>query len=100
VMATMGTIGIAAVAGYVIVSAKLGLAFAIPVGILGLGGITIVLRGPIGRAFAEALGASPPPDETAGQLLAEVDDLRARLQEIEERVDFSERLLAQHAKSE
>ncbi len=53
-----------------------------------------VFRGPIGAALAERIrGGAPPADDQA--LAAEVDHLRGRLAEVEERLDFAERLLAQ-----
>jgi len=56
-------------------------------------GIVKILTGPIGRVIAERLrGAPPPPQDPA--LAAEVDLLRTRLAEVEERLDFAERLLA------
>jgi hypothetical protein len=53
-----------------------------------------VFRGPIGAALAERIrgGAAPVVDPALG---AEVDHLRGRLAEVEERLDFAERLLAQ-----
>jgi hypothetical protein len=53
-----------------------------------------VFRGPIGAALAERIrGGAPPADGQA--LAAEEDHLRGRLAEVEERLDFAERLLAQ-----
>ncbi len=53
-----------------------------------------IFKGPIGVAFAERIRGGPlPTDEPA--LGAEVDHLRGRLAEVEERLDFAERLLAQ-----
>jgi hypothetical protein len=56
-------------------------------------GLVKVLRGPFGTAIAERIrgsaGAAP------SELVAEVDQLRGRLAEVEERLDFAERLLAQ-----
>lgn len=78
-------------------SSELGEGFAIPVMLTLVIGTTIVLRGPVGKALARRLEgesgqvAGPPGEE----LLLELDDLRARVLELEERVDFSERLLAQ-----
>jgi hypothetical protein len=52
-----------------------------------------VFRGPIGAALAERIrGGAPPTDDQA--LAVEVDHLRGRLAEVEERLDFAERLLA------
>jgi Na+/glutamate symporter len=61
-----------------------------------------VLFGPIGSALARRLvGRSEPGDahaeieEMRARVTDEVDDLRNRLAEVEERLDFAERLLAQ-----
>lgn len=56
----------------------------------------IVLRGPIGRALADRLagrvgsGLAKPDDQT----LAELDEVKHRLADVEERLDFTERVLA------
>jgi F0F1-type ATP synthase membrane subunit b/b' len=53
-----------------------------------------IFRGPIGVAIAERIrGGAAPAEDPA--LAAEVDHLRGRLAEVEERLDFAERLLAQ-----
>jgi F0F1-type ATP synthase membrane subunit b/b' len=53
-----------------------------------------VFRGPIGAALAERIrGGAPAADDQP--LAADVDHLRGRLAEVEERLDFAERLLAQ-----
>ena len=60
------------------------------------GGTAFLLSiSPIGRALAERIrsrGAVPMHDP---DLLAEVDSLRRDVSELQERVDFAERLLAQ-----
>lgn len=60
------------------------------------GGTAFLLAiSPIGRAVAERIrahGAIHVPDP---ELLAEVDALRRDVSELQERVDFAERLLAQ-----
>ncbi len=99
VMRVLGSLGVVAVIGYVILAAKLGVAFAIPVGVIGSLAATLALRGPLGQYL---LGRGPAHDpgaeQVTGQLLGEMDDLRNRVQELEERVDFSERLLASHSR--
>jgi hypothetical protein len=64
---------------------------------------TIVLRGPLGRGLARAIelgagGGRPPQDETRvaqlEQRVAELEAGQARVAELEERMDFAERLLA------
>jgi hypothetical protein len=95
-----GAIGVVALIGYVVLASHLGVAFAIPVGAVGSLAAVLALRGPLGKAL---LGQGPPSDAVTEQavapLLAEVDDLRNRVQELEERVDFSERLLASQART-
>jgi len=64
--------------------------------------VVLVLRGPLGKAWARRIEGPGAPG-TAAQ--AELEDLRARLEEVEqqvgrvheleERLDFAERLLAQ-----
>lgn len=62
------------------------------------GGTAVLLsHSPIGRAFAARLRgelAAPPGPDPA--VLAELDQLRLELGEVQERLDFAERLLAQH----
>ena len=85
---------------HLILALKLGEGYAIPVTIIGAIGVTIVLRGPLGQAIAERIrgggGSELPPE----QVLNELDDLRTRLVELEERADFSERMLAQRREGE
>ena len=63
-----------------------------------VGGGVLVLRGPVGRALARKIeGRSGVPEDLSAieDRLADVDALRQRVGELEERVDFAERLLAQ-----
>jgi hypothetical protein len=60
-----------------------------------------ILFGPIGSALARRLGGHAEPgeahaeiEEMGARMTGEVDDLRNRLAEVEERLDFAERLLA------
>ncbi len=72
----------------------------VPVVLFGGGALVGISFSPIGRAIARRMGGK---DEAAeGQALAEVDALREELQglrgevgELQERLDFAERLLAQ-----
>lgn len=70
----------------------------IPITLFIVIGTTVILRGPIGRALADRLaGRAAPPGQDAidGEALrGEMDDVRLRLTELEERVDFAERVLA------
>jgi hypothetical protein len=88
------------------------------VGMIGLAlviGTTCVLRGPMGKALAEWIRGWSKTDEQwlavqaakhgaalgpAESVLAEVDELKRRLSEVEERLDFAERLLARERDSE
>jgi len=62
-----------------------------------IAGVTFILRGPVGKALARRLDGQQLPDapspEIAGRL-AQVDELSHRVAELEERLDFAERLLA------
>ncbi len=54
-----------------------------------------VLRGPFGRALAERLsGRAGRDDAELEQLRGEVAELRHELGDVQERLDFAERLLA------
>src|SRR2546422_10476 len=82
------------------------------VGVIGLAlviGATLVLKGPMGKALAEWIRGWSKTDEhwlaveaakhgaasaPAESVLAEVDELKRRLSEVEERLGFAERLLA------
>ncbi len=64
-------------------------------------GAVIILRGPVGKALARRIeskaGADPLLTERIDELehrLAEMEQDRARMAELEERLDFAERMLA------
>jgi len=74
-------------------SIRLGEDFFIPAILFGSAAAVLILRGPVGRALArriEASGQEVPTDEQQ----VELEDLRGRVLELEERLDFAERLLA------
>ena len=58
------------------------------------GAPTVMLAfSPVGKALAERIrGSARGPDP---EVLAELDQIRSELMEVQERLDFSERLLAQ-----
>jgi hypothetical protein len=56
-------------------------------------GVVKILRGPVGAALAERIRGQSP--DAGPGFAAEVEHLRGRLAEVEERLDFAERLLAQ-----
>jgi hypothetical protein len=91
----MVTAAIVSVAGMMIAGTALaGEDFAIPaIMMLGIGG-TIVLRGPLGKAIARRIEGASAPGMDVEPLLQELDEVRARMLELEERMDFTERLLA------
>jgi hypothetical protein len=59
------------------------------------GGTAIAIAfSPIGKAIAERIRGRAVDGETDPGVLAELDEMRAQLSELQERMDFSERLLA------
>jgi hypothetical protein len=90
---TVVAVAVAAAVSFAVVAVRIGEGFAIPVGIFGAIACAVVLRGPVGHALARRLEGTPalPPDEVLQQL----DEVRVRLSELEERLDFTERVLAQ-----
>jgi hypothetical protein len=60
------------------------------------GGTAFLLSiSPIGKAIAERIRSHGPGPTHDPELLAEVDALRRDVSELQERVDFAERLLSQ-----
>ena len=54
-----------------------------------------VLRGPLGRAIGERIaGQRDTNDRELQELKGEVEELRHSLSEVQERLDFAERILA------
>jgi hypothetical protein len=56
-----------------------------------------ILRGPLGKALADRLAGRhlhPAGRPDGEQVTAELEEMRLRLSELENRVDFAERLLA------
>ena len=75
--------------------------FVVPVVLFASIAAVMILRGPVGRALAERIARRPGRDADAREpLLAEVEDLQRRVGEMEERLDFAERLLARHRDAE
>jgi hypothetical protein len=67
--------------------------------IFGGGTLFLLSLSPVGKAFAERLrrhGVAEPDPE----ILAELDTLRHEMTELQERMDFTERLLAQQREPE
>lgn len=58
-------------------------------------GAVFILRGPLGKALADRIaGRTGHAEEDLNSLRFELDELRTRLAETEERLDFAERLLS------
>lgn len=59
------------------------------------GGTAIAISfSPIGKAIAERIRGQMPHAESDPALLADMDEMREQMSELQERVDFTERLLA------
>jgi hypothetical protein len=61
----------------------------------------LILRGPLGKAMADRLAGRTGAEESVARrqverLEGELEDVRHRLSEAEDRLDFAERLLAKH----
>jgi hypothetical protein len=84
-------------AGYAVVAVQLGEGFAIPVGIVALVAAAVIFRGPLGQALARRLERGGSVVESGEQEATAhaLEEMRGRMAELEERVDFAERLLAQ-----
>jgi hypothetical protein len=82
------------------IAINIGPGYAIPVSIIGAIGAAIVLRGPLGEAVARRIQGGSAPELPPEQVLNELDELRGRITELEERADFAERLLAKAREGE
>jgi hypothetical protein len=90
----VGTIlGLAGIVAFTTMGMQMGEDFAVP-GLIALAIVGIVIfKGPVGKALARRI-ENGPNLEPQGEVLAEVDDLRGRVMELEERLDFTERMLS------
>lgn len=74
---------------------------AIPIWGLGVVGAIFIANGPIGKAIGRKIVGgdveAPVQVEVPEEVYAELDELRARMLEMEERQDFAERLLARRS---
>jgi hypothetical protein len=86
-------VAIAVAVSFAVVAVRIGEDFAIPVGIVSSIAAAVVLRGPVGKALAKRLAGET--DNQSEALLQELDEVRHRMGELEERLDFAERVLAQ-----
>jgi hypothetical protein len=60
-------------------------------------GLIKIFRGPVGEAMADRLRGEARRGGTDPAMMAEMESLKQRLAEVEERLDFAERLLSQGA---
>jgi hypothetical protein len=58
-------------------------------------GLVKIVRSPLGEALGERLRGRSRGADAGSVLLAQIEALKGRLAEVEERLDFAERLLAQ-----
>jgi hypothetical protein len=79
-------------------SATLG-PVAVPIWAMAVGLVAVTVRSPVAKAFADRLSGRNGPDavDVPLELYTELDELRARVLELEERQDFAERLLSDRA---
>jgi len=90
-----GVVASVLLCAYVALSIVIGKDFAIPGLITGGVVAVLALRGRVGRAIADRIHAGELPQaEIPAELLEEMDTMRGRMAELEERVDFAERMLA------
>jgi hypothetical protein len=99
-MYTVGSlVGAATLGAFIAVAATVGDNYLFgPWALLAFGGVVgaIGWRGLAGKTLAERMAdASIGPAEAPADLLDRVDDMQHRIVELEERLDFNERLLAQ-----
>jgi membrane protein implicated in regulation of membrane protease activity len=91
---TICLIGCFLAIGFTIVAVNVGEGFAIPVGITAFVAAAVILRGPLGKALARRIeGRQEAGDNEA--LVQAMEELRGQMAELEERVDFAERVMAQ-----
>jgi hypothetical protein len=76
--------------------------FLVPISLFVTAGAVLIFRGPFGKALAERISGRVPHSDGHGteSLRAEVEEMRYRITEMEERLDFAERMLAQHRDSD
>jgi hypothetical protein len=86
---------VALIAAFTILGVTVGEDFVIPMVIVSGALAAYLSKTDVGRALAHRLRHGPEPIEASHEMYGELDDLRNRVGELEERLDFAERLLAQ-----
>jgi hypothetical protein len=86
-------LGLAAIGAYTTMAMTMGEDFAIP-SLIALGVVgAVIFKGPVGKALGRRLEHGAPA-EPSPEFMAEMDDMRSRVMELEERLDFTERMLS------
>jgi hypothetical protein len=86
-------LGLAAIAAFTTMAMTMGEDFAVP-GLIALGVVgAVIFKGPIGKALGRRL-ENGGPAEPSQEYMAEMDEMRARVMELEERLDFTERMIS------
>ncbi len=69
---------------------------AVPIWLMAVVLVIVLARSPVAKALAARIGQDPAEStgEVSAEVYGELDELRARVLELEERQDFAERLLA------
>jgi hypothetical protein len=99
----IGVSGLMLFGGLMEVTGSLGAA-SIPIWGITMVAAMVILRGPVGQAIGARItgqaAEEAPPLDVPAEVYAELDELRARVLELEERQDFAERLLADRTQVE
>jgi hypothetical protein len=86
-------LGLAAIAAFTTMAMTMGEDFAVP-GLIALGVVgAVIFKGPVGKALGRRIEHGAPA-EPAPEYLAELDEMRGRVMELEERLDFTERMIS------
>jgi len=88
-------VSLALLGAFIALSVVIGEDFAIPALITGGVVGAVILKGPVGKALAERIHQGTLTQvEPHPEVLEELYEMRGRMVELEERLDFTERLLA------
>ena len=91
-------LGLSAIAAFTTMAMTIGEDFAIPA-LIALGVVgAVIFKGPIGKALGRRLENGPT--EPSQEYMAEMDEMRARVMELEERLDFTERMISKEREPE
>ncbi len=105
VLVAFTLLGLGAIAAFIVGAATIGEDFAIPAMIAGAVVSAIALRSSVGRALAERIRGNELVDGGAAEeemhfLRTQMERMEDRVLELEERHDFTERLLARRSLEE